>query len=113
MESSADNGLNDEETPSKRLEGGLSRRLFLRTGSLTVAAAGLLSAAGGSLPLLLSEVAPDAPEAEGTAADITATEPIVVQLRDLATGDMSVYVGEQEIRYRDAALASRIAQATR
>lgn len=96
----------------------LSRRKFLKGSSLTVAGAGLLTAFPG-LPALMSEVAPDAPTGEGAATDAgavgtgEAAESVIVQLKDLNTGEMSVYVGEREIVYRDPQLASRILRAAR
>jgi hypothetical protein len=93
----------------------VTRRVFLRNGSLTVAAAGVLGAVPG-LPALLSEIAPDAPAADATAASELASgtlaDALVVQVRDLQTGEMSLYLGEREIVYRDPGLASRILRAT-
>jgi hypothetical protein len=103
----------DDRVPVRHV----SRRVFLRNGSLTVAAAGLVSAMPG-LPALLSEVAPDAPAADTAAADASGlasgplAESLVVQVRNLQTGDMSLYLGEREILYRDPGLASRIMHAT-
>jgi hypothetical protein len=94
----------------------VSRRVFLRNGSLTVAAAGLLSAAPG-LPALLLDATPEAPAADTAAVDASElasgslAEPLVVQVKDLQTGDMSVFLGEREILYRDPGLASKILRA--
>jgi hypothetical protein len=96
----------------------VTRRVFLRNGSLTVAAAGLLSAAPG-LPALFSELAPDAPAADTAAADMpelatgALSESLVVQVKDLQTGEMSLYLGEREIVYRDPGLASKILRSAR
>jgi hypothetical protein len=96
----------------------VSRRVFLKRGSLTVAAAGLVTAIPG-LPALFSEAAPEAPAAEGAAADASGIEAgalqesLVVQVKNLQTGEMSVYVGEREIVYRDPQLASQILRASR
>jgi hypothetical protein len=100
------------------LGGDVSRRVFLKRGSLTVAAAGLLTAIPG-LPTLLSEAAPEASAGEGAAADASGIESgaleesLVVQVKNLQTGEMSVYVGEREVLYRDPQLASQILRASR
>ncbi len=96
----------------------VSRRTFLKGSSLTVAAAGLLSVVPG-LPTLISEIAPDSSGAEAAATDTseveagTLAEPLVLHVKDLQSGEMSLYVGEREIPYRDPALASRILRASR
>jgi hypothetical protein len=40
-------------------------------------------------------------------------EPIVAHIRDATTGDMSLYVGEREIPYRDPALVHKLARLAR
>jgi hypothetical protein len=113
--SSGSSGAEDTEEPSS---GDLSRRSFLKRGSLGVAAVGLVSTVPG-LPGLLTQVSSDAPAVDGAAsetagADAAAlSEPLVVHVRDLQTGEMSLYLGEREIAYRDPQLASRLLRATR
>jgi len=105
-----------EEVPP--LGPGVSRRTFLKGSSMTVAAAGLIGVVPG-LPALISEIAPDAPAADNAAASAAEmdsgalAEPLVVQVKDVQSGEMSLYVGEREILYRDPQLASRILSATR
>jgi hypothetical protein len=105
----------DAQGPS---DGDLSRRSFLTRGSLGVAAVGLVSAVPG-LPGLLTQVSSDAPAVDDAAADVTGadaaalSEPLVVHVKDLQSGEMSLYLGEREIAYRDPQLASRILRATR
>ena len=105
----------DAEGPT---DGDLSRRSFLRRGSLGVAAVGLVSAVPG-LPGLLTQVSSDAPAADDAAADATGadaaslSEPLVVHVKDIQSGEMNLYLGEREIAYRDPQLASRILRATR
>jgi hypothetical protein len=113
--SAVSSGAEDTEEPSR---GDLSRRSFLKRGSLGVAAVGLVSTVPG-LPGLLTQVSSDAPAVDGAAsetagADAAAlSEPLVVHVRDLQTGEMSLYLGEREIAYRDPQLASRLLRATR
>jgi hypothetical protein len=94
--------------------GGVTRRRFLTRGSMTVVAAGLVTALPG-LPLLATEASSDAPEVDGaaTADGAALAEPLVVQVRNLQTGEMSLYQGEREIAFRDTELASRLARAAR
>jgi hypothetical protein len=107
-------GAQDSEGPSDR---DLSRRLFLKRGSLGVAV-GLVSTVPG-LPGLLTQVSSDAPAvddaaAESTGADAAAlSEPLVVHVKDIQSGEMSLYFGEREVAYRDPQLASRILRAAR
>ncbi len=93
---------------------GLSRRMFLKRGSLAVAMAGVAT----SMPLL-SEVAagPPASEAASTASEAPASfqagEALVAHVRDLGTGEMQLFVGERQIVVNDPALARALFRATR
>ena len=51
----------------------------------------------------------------GIAADEHAsiTEPIVARVNDLATGEIQMFFGTQELTYNDPQLAARLFQATR
>jgi hypothetical protein len=93
---------------------GLSRRMFLMRGSMAVAAAGVVT----TMPLL-SEVAagPPASEAASTASDLPAgfqmSEALVAHVKDLGSGDISLFVGEREVAIKDPALARALFHATR
>jgi len=93
---------------------GLSRRLFLKRGSLAVAMAGVAT----SMPLL-SEVAagPPASDAATSAAEIPegfqVSESVVAHVRDLSSGEINLFVGERQIVLNDPALAHAIIRATR
>lgn len=94
---------------------GVSRRLFLKQGSLAVAAAGALSAVPG-LPSLLSTADSEAPAADAAAGDVSAgelTEPLVAHVRNLSTGEISLFLGDNEVTYRDPQLAARLFRAAR
>jgi hypothetical protein len=96
----------------------LSRRSFMKRGGLTVAAAAMATPA---LPSFLSTTSSEAPEidgdASGAAAESTAgassslSQPLVAQVKNAATGEISIYSGTQEITYQDRDMAARLVQA--
>jgi hypothetical protein len=89
----------------------LSRRTFLKRGSVAVALAG----AASSLPVL-SEVG-DGGQAATAPAELpegaNLAEPLIAHVRDLGRGEISVFVGEREVIVRDPNLATRIFHASR
>ena len=90
------------------------RRVFLARGSIAVAAAGVATAMPGLASGLMAaeEEAPEAAAVvEGEAA--TMTEPLVAHVRDLATGEIGLFSGTQEIVFHDPTLATRLFNATR
>jgi hypothetical protein len=98
--------------------GHLSRRAFLTTGSLAAATAGLLaSAPATALPGLLGGAGAETDAAlaeEGAGALGGELEGVVVaHVRDLTTGEISVYSGTEETVIRDPAMAARLARAAR
>jgi hypothetical protein len=99
----------------------VSRRTFLGRGSVTVAAAGLLSSIPG-LSSLLGTAGADGPALDGAAADGAAaadasagslTEPLVAHVRDVSSGEISLFTGTREVLIRDPQLANRLLRATR
>jgi len=96
---------------------GVSRRTFLGRGSLAVAAAGVLSSVPG-LSGLLGAAETEAPAADATVAGADAgaanlAEPLVAHVRDMSTGEISVFNGTREVILRDPQLAGRLARAAR
>lgn len=93
--------------------GGFSRRIFLARGSMAVAAAGVV----GSLPVL-TEVAAGPAGSESTAAATDASEAlqmaedVVAHVRNLDTGEISLFVGQRQITLNDPGLAHAIVRAT-
>jgi hypothetical protein len=95
----------------------VTRRAFLGRGSLTVAAAGVLSSIPG-LSSLVGAVGSDAPAVDGATAEAdlgaaTLTEPLVAHVRNLSTGEISVFSGTREVLVRDPQLANRLLHASR
>lgn len=116
-----------EETESPSGVGGwagdMSRRRFLRTGSLTMAAAAAVSAIPG-VPALLGDAEAEAPAAgsAGGAAAASAgpalntassfATPVTAHISDLS-GEVSVFVGDRTVVVRDPGLVSRILSAAK
>ena len=96
---------------------GVTRRTFLGRGSMAVAAAGVLSSVPG-LSSLLSAGDAEAPAADASIAGADAgaanlSEPLVAHVRDLSTGEISLFNGTREIIVRNPQLASQLARAAR
>ncbi|MFC3504523.1 hypothetical protein ACFOOK_26640 [Micromonospora krabiensis] len=77
-----------------------------RRQTLTAAASATLGAAALTVPGL--SAAQNAPTADGDTDG-----PIVVHLRDAASGTLDVFVGTSRIEVRDRALADRLKRAAR
>ena len=86
----------------------VSRRTFLGRGSLAVAAAGVLSTVPGLSGLL---GAASVVGADAGAANLS--EPLVAHVRDLSTGEISLFNGTQEVIVRNPQLANQLARAAR
>jgi hypothetical protein len=111
-----DSEAGDSPLPSPT-PGGISRRTFVHRGTLTAAAVGVVTSVPGWSGLLTSGVAA-APAAEEDASQVdedfgTVAPPLLAHVRDLSTGEISVFQGEREVIIRDAALASRLFSAAR
>jgi hypothetical protein len=112
------NAESDGETESQvgGWRGGVSRRTFLRRGTFTAAAV----AVAGSVPVstLLATTATEAPavdnEVSGAADEAgELTEPLVAQVKDPSTGEISLFQGEREVVVRSPALARGLMSAAR
>jgi hypothetical protein len=107
----------DENAPQSSWRGGLSRRTFLRRGTFTAAAV----AVAGSVPgisTLLATTSAEAPAVDTGFTDVAEeggamTEPLVAQVKDLTTGEISLFQGEREVTVRSPALARSLMSATR
>ena len=81
----------------------VSRRKLLR-GALAVGAAGVV---GGVAVEAFTTGASAQTEAQATG------EPVVAHVRDVASGDIDIFVGTRVVRLKDPQLAARLAQAAR
>jgi hypothetical protein len=107
----------DEHAPDPSgWRAGLSRRTFLRRGTFTAAAV----AVAGSVPGISTLVATtaDTPAVDtgvGDAADDggALTEPLVAQVKDLSTGEISLFQGEREVVVHSPSLARSLLSAAR
>jgi hypothetical protein len=97
---------------------GLSRRSFLGRSSLALAAGGIATALPG-LGSILEAAPAEAPEVESAAAsegELAAADldgPMIAHVKDLRTGEISLYQGEREVSFQDPGLAARLYRASR
>jgi hypothetical protein len=103
----------EPDGPDEVRRSALSRRLFLTRSSMTVVAAGVVSALP-ALPAVVTAAESEAPAAEGEVGEgASLTEPIFAQVKNLQTGEMSLYNGEREISILDRGLAARLFNAAK
>ena len=100
-----------------RWSGNLSRRRFLRNGSFTAATVAAVGTVPG-LSGLLAGSAPDAPAVDEGISDVEAdagglSEPLIAHVKDLQTGEISLFQGEREITVRSPTLARSLMSAAR
>lgn len=91
-----------------------NRRGFLKQASASVATAGVIASVPGLtvLPGLTSaaeSLAPEAPATELSAA--TMAGPLLAHVSDLASGEITLLFGTQEVVYRDPDLVMRLLKA--
>ncbi len=100
---------------------GVTRRSFLKVGSLGVAAAGMASVVPG-VGAALGLASAGTPEltdlGAGTGADAAGAATgdggaMVLHVSDPASGEMSLYVGEREVVFRDPSLLDRLVRVAR
>ena len=108
-------GANDAERPSNDLEPelpGRTRRSLLK-GAAAVGAAGIaaVALADGAPPAAASSRSAAGP-ARGEMAPARGSDPIVVHVRDAATGEMDVFRGTTCTRVRDTEVAARLIRAS-
>ena len=108
----------DETSPqSDGWPAGLSRRNFLRRGTFTAAAVAVASSVPG-ISTLVAGTASEAPAVDTGVSDAASdggalTEPLVAQVKDLSTGEISLFQGEREVVVHSTALARGLASAAR
>jgi hypothetical protein len=88
----------------------MSRRSVLR-GAAGASVAGLAAVALAGSPALAASRAPEpASPRPDRAEEPTVSEPVVVHLRDLRTGQMDVYRGTGHVRIHNRQLAAQLAR---
>jgi hypothetical protein len=91
----------------------INRRRFLVQGGAAVAAAGVVSAVPLSGAGALAKARGGAVNHADVPADATLDEPVVAHLRNLHTGEVSVFTGYREVIVKDKHLAALLFHATR
>jgi hypothetical protein len=108
----------DEDSPhADGWRGGLSRRTFLRRGSFTAAAVAMAGSIPGLSTLVAGSTA-EAPAVDNGLSDVASdggamSDPLVAQVKDLSTGEISLFQGEREVVVRSPALARGLMSAAR
>jgi anaerobic selenocysteine-containing dehydrogenase len=108
-------GANGAGRPSDDLElesPGHSRRSLLKSAA-AAGAAGIAAAAlaSGARPAAAASRAEAAPARRAGTATAGGSEPVVVHVRDAATGEMDVFRGTTCTRVHDTELAARLVRA--
>ncbi|HWM03317.1 MAG TPA: hypothetical protein VNP92_13375 [Actinophytocola sp.] len=94
--------MSQEQQP-EAATGGLSRRKVILTGA-GLAAAGVV--VGAAVPLATTQLADGNAVPESPATN--PTDPVMVHLRDAASGRFDVFVGTRRVQYTDRAFAARL-----
>lgn len=96
----------------------MSRRSLLGKGS--VAAAGVAGASVIGLPHIVGSAASLGAAGNGSTDldelsedEILASESVIVDIKDVATGEIEILVGEQSVTYTDKAFVARVIRAAR
>jgi hypothetical protein len=105
--------VTSDETADESLPSGLSRRLLLTRGSLGVVAAGVMSAMP-ALPAATNAAETEAPDASAMVSESEELEgPLLAQVKNLQTGEVSLFSGAREISIIDRGLAARLFNAAK
>lgn len=97
----------------------LSRRNFLKRGSVAIAGAGLMAAVPMSslLPEIMGSGEAAAPAAEAATVDAVNAgslgDTLVAHVSNLGTGEISIMQGAREVILKDPQMAAKLAQAMR
>jgi len=95
----------------------LSRRSMLRGAGASAAGLAALAVTGPAVPAVAAASRPAAPATSGARAaegrGERISQPVVVHLRDVQSGEMDVFAGTSHTRLRDPDLAARLARAAR
>ena len=106
----------DQATAREERSPRMSRRSVLRGAAVGAGAVGLATVAGITPALASPRPASHASHASHTNADTPAAAsatPIVVYLRDAASGELEVFAGDSLVKLHDPAIAARLSRAVR
>ena len=91
----------------------MSRRSVLRGAAVGAGAVGLATIAG-TVPAVASPRLAARPAAANPGASaVGSADPIVVYLRDAASGELEVFAGDSLVKLHDPAIAARLSRAVR
>jgi hypothetical protein len=99
--------------PASAQEQRMSRRSVLRGAAVGAGVVGLATVAGITPALASPRQASHAPRTEPGKAGAADATPIVVYLRDAASGELEVFAGNTQVRLHDPAMAARLTRAIR
>ncbi len=107
----------EHASPAGGWRAGLSRRNFLRRSTFTAAAVAVAGTVPG-LSTLVASTAADAPAIDTGVSDTAEdsgplSEPLIAQVKNLSTGEISLYQGEREVVVHSPALARGLMSAAR
>lgn len=96
---------------------GLNRRSFLKRGGMAAAAAGLIAMPGSTA--ILGAFESDTPTVDSGGGEVTDAEigsmsdALVAHVKNLSTGEISIYSGTREVVLRNPGLATQLFRASR
>lgn len=94
----------------------VSRRIFFKhAGSIAAVAvvAGSVSASPIALATAGASSARNDEKALSASEDLSAGEELVAHVKNTRTGEISLFIGEREVTFRDRKVAARLVRATR
>ena len=106
VDPSADHAAAQERSPR------MSRRSVLRGAAVGAGAVGLATVAG-AVPAVASPRLAARSAAANSGASAASADPIVVYLRDAASGELEVFAGDSLVKLHDPAIAARLSRAVR
>ncbi len=86
----------------------ISRRDFIHKGSIGVAAAGAMLVVPFSGTTALIDAKTRVNPSSTVSQKVNTDDPIVIHIADKGTGEIHLYVGDQEIVHRDPALVKQL-----
>lgn len=91
----------------------VNRRTFLKQAGMTAAAVGAVAAVPGSIGVAGATTAGAVHQPQLTHDEVHAAPAIVAQVRNAASGEIALFVGEREVTIHDRSVAARLVRAAR